>query len=80
MKAAWGDVEKELMQRVFYAHNADTVATVDDLAQEGILDSLSIVAILEVLVEMSGNEDALTAATASDFHSLASIRTFYQTL
>ena len=43
-----------------------------------MLDSLSIVAILEILVEMTGNEDVLTQANASDFRNLASIRAFYE--
>lgn len=80
MKASWNDVEKELLERVFYAHDDASVRDADDLAKEGMLDSLSIVAVLEIMVESSGDEDALTKATATDFRNLSSIRAFYQNL
>lgn len=80
MKAGWSDVESELLGRVFYAHDQLEVRAADNLAHAGMLDSLSIVAILEILVEMSGNEDALTNAKASDFRNLASIRALHESL
>lgn len=80
MKAVWSEVEQELLERVFYAHDGGDVRDAENLAQDGMLDSLSIVAILETLVEMTGNEDVLTQANASDFRSLASIRAFYENL
>ncbi|HQR78629.1 MAG TPA: hypothetical protein PLT68_00255 [Actinomycetota bacterium] len=80
MKAMWSDVEDELLERVFYAHEDTVVRDSENLAQAGMLDSLSIVAILDILVEMTGNEDAMMRAGSSDFRSLASIHAFYQSL
>lgn len=80
MKAIWSDVENELLERVFYAHDGAVVRDSENLAHDGMLDSLSIVAILEILVEMTGNEDAMMRAGSSDFRNLSSIHAFYQSL
>lgn len=80
MKANWNDVENELLERVFYAHDGAAVRGSENLAQDGMLDSLSIVAILEILVEMTGEEDAMMRAGSSDFRNLAAIHAFYQSL
>lgn len=80
VKAVWSEVEQELLERVFYAHDGADIRAAKDLAQEGMLDSLSIVATLEILVETTGNEDVLTQANASDFRNMASIRALYEKL
>lgn len=77
-KKPWSDVEAELFDSVFYAHDAADVRAADDLATAGMLDSLSIVAILEVLIDASGEEEALENADAADFRNLAQIRALYE--
>ena len=77
-KSTWDDVEHDLLENVFYAHDAETVRNADDLATAGVLDSLSIVAILETLIEASGNEEAFDTAEAADFRNLATIRALYE--
>ena len=77
-KQPWSQVEDELMENVFYAHEPDRVRGADDLAKAGLLDSLSIVAILEVLIEASGDEDAFEAAEASNFRNLGTIKALYE--
>lgn len=76
-KRPWAEVETELMENVFYAHDPVEVGAADDLARTGMLDSLSIVAILEVLIDATGDEEALESADASDFRNLAQIRALY---
>lgn len=79
-KRPWGDIETDLLESVFYAHDPKVVLATDDLAKKGMLDSLSIVAILEILAEGSGNDEALNDAQAADFRNLALIRTLYERL
>ena len=77
-KRPWAEVENELMENVFYAHEATDVRAAEDLARQGMLDSLSIVAILEVLIDATGDEEALESADASDFRNLAQVRALYE--
>ncbi|GAB48642.1 hypothetical protein [Mobilicoccus pelagius] len=77
-KRTWNEVEQDLLDDVFYAHDAETVKSADDLAKAGVLDSLSIVAILETLIDASGDEEAFDAAEASDFRNLSTIRALYE--
>lgn len=77
-KRPWAEVKNELMENVFYAHDPDEVGAADDLARKGMLDSLSIVAILEVLIDATGDEESLESAEASDFRNLAQIRALYE--
>ncbi|MDO5711805.1 MAG: hypothetical protein Q4P32_08730 [Micrococcales bacterium] len=77
-KRPWAEVENELMENVFYAHEAADVRAAEDLARQGMLDSLSIVAILEVLIDATGDEEALESADASDFRNLAQVRALYE--
>lgn len=79
-KKAWDDVEAELLEAVFYAHDPARVRASTDLARDRMLDSLSIVAIIEVLAEASDADEALDAAGAEDFRSLATIRELYARL
>lgn len=77
-KRPWPEVETDLVEHVFYAHEPQKVRAADDLAKEGMLDSLSIVAILEVLIDATGDEEALDDAEAGDFRNLETIRTLYE--
>lgn len=77
MKPSWTEVEETLLEQVFYAFDPADVRAATNLPQKGMLDSLSIVAILETLVELTGNEDALTQAQATDFRNLGTIQAFY---
>ncbi len=77
-KRPWPDVEDELVENVFYAHDPQQVRAADDLAREGMLDSLSIVAILEILIDATGDEGALEAAEATNFRNFATIRSLYE--
>ncbi|MDO5629620.1 MAG: hypothetical protein Q4G43_15000 [Mobilicoccus sp.] len=77
-KQPWDTVEAELLESVFYAHDAAQVRAADDLAAAGLLDSLSVVAILETLIESSGEEEAFDAAQAEDFRNLAAVRSLYE--
>ncbi len=78
MKLDWDAVEKELIEDVFYAHDDVKVRASKDLAADGMIDSLSVVAILEILIEASGAEDELEDAQAGDFRNLAAIRALYE--
>lgn len=77
MKPDWSTVEAELLDNVFYAFEADAVRASSDLPRDGMLDSLSIVAILEVLIEATGQEEAFDDAQAGDFANLTAIRELY---
>lgn len=79
-KRPWPEVEADLVENVFYAHDEGKVRASADLATEGMLDSLSIVAILEVLADSSGDDGALDAAQASDFGNRRLIRALYARL
>ena len=77
MKPDWTAVEAELLDNVFYAFEADAIRASNDLPRDGMLDSLSIVAILEVLIEATGQEEAFDDAQAADFANLTAIRKLY---
>ena len=79
-RPSWPDVEQQLLDQVFYARTPDQVRGSDDLAADGFLDSLSIVVVLEMLSESTGNEDALTTANADDFRNLSTINALYDRL
>ncbi len=72
-KKPWTEVEVDLVENVFYAHDEARVRKSADLAKEGMLDSLSIVAILEILAESGG-------AQATDFRNLSQIQALYDRL
>lgn len=78
MKPDWNTVEIELLDNVFYAFDAEKVRASDDLPRDGMLDSLSIVAILESLIEATGQEEAFDDAQATDFRNLGAIRELYE--
>lgn len=78
MKPDWSTVEADLLDNVFYAFEADAVRASDDLPRDGMLDSLSIVAILEALIEATGQEEAFDDAQADDFRNLSAIRELYE--
>lgn len=77
MKDDWSSVKDNLVENVFYAHDAAAVLKSADLAADGLLDSLSIVAILEVLVDCGADEESLDEAQATDFTNLHTIATLY---
>lgn len=77
-KQPWSQVESDLLENVFYAHDSAAVSKADDLAAEGMLDSLSIVAILETLIDAAGDEDAFETAEASNFRNLKTIQALYE--
>ncbi|WP_040160008.1 hypothetical protein [Mobilicoccus massiliensis] len=77
-KPAWSEVESDLLDNVFYVHDAEKVRASEDLAKEGMLDSLSIVAILETLIDATDDEEAFESAEAGDFRNLATIRALYE--
>ena len=79
-KKPWTEVEVDLVENVFYAHDEARVRKSADLAKEGMLDSLSIVAILEILAEAGGDEDALDSAQATDFRNFSRIQALYDRL
>lgn len=78
--AGWPEVEGQLLDQVFYAWPPQKVRESEDLARDGLVDSLSVVAVLEVLIEALGHEEALSVSTADDFRNLAAIRALYERL
>lgn len=78
MKPDWNTVEIELLDNVFYAFDAEKVRASEDLPRDGMLDSLSIVAILESLIDATGQEEAFDDAQATDFRNLGAIRELYE--
>ena len=80
MRKSWAEVQEQLLEVVFYAHDPARVLGSSDLTRDRMLDSLSIVAIVEVLAEASDAEEALEAAVADDFQSIDKIRALYQRL
>lgn len=80
MKKSWDQVQDELMDVVFYAHDAAKVLGSQDLARDGMLDSLSVVAIIEVLAEATDADEALDRADVADFGSMSRIRDLYERL
>ncbi|MCA0438462.1 MAG: hypothetical protein M9891_16110 [Austwickia sp.] len=79
-KKPWDEVQAELLDVVFYAHDPSAVLASADLAKAGMLDSLSVVAIIEVLAEATGADSALDAATVEDFASMVHIHDLYERL
>lgn len=80
MKQPWSEVEADLMDNVFYAHDEAAVRKSTDLAEDGLLDSLSIVVILETFADAGVEEDALETAQAPDFRNLEVMKTLYERL
>lgn len=79
-KPPWVEIQSELLDVVFYAHDAAKVLGSADLAKDGMLDSLSVVAIIEVLAEATDADEALDRAGAEDFGTMAKIRDLYERL
>lgn len=77
MKDDWSSVKDNILENVFYAHGSSAVTGSNDLAADGLLDSLSIVAILEVLADSGADEDSLDEAQAADFTNLHTIQALY---
>lgn len=79
---SWDDVEAQLFEAVFYAHDPAKVRRAVSLPDEGMLDSLSVVAILDILAEAKpdASEDDLDDLSPRDFRNLDAIRTLYQRL
>lgn len=80
IRKSWDEVQAELMDVVFYAHDSAKVLASRDLAKDGMLDSLSVVAIIEVLAEATDADEALDEAGVEDFRSIAKIRELYERL
>lgn len=78
----WDAVEAQLLDVVFYAHDPQKVRNARDLPSEGLLDSLSVVAIMEVLADAfpAGSIESLDSLKPSDFQNMTSIRALYQRL
>lgn len=79
-KNAWSEVEHDLMDNVFYAHDEQAVRASANLAEDSLLDSLSIVVILETFADAGVSEDALEGAQAEDFRNLTSMKALYDRL
>lgn len=82
MKTPWEDVETQLLEDVFYAHDPATVRASTNLTKDALVDSLSVVAILDVLADAApgSDVDSLESLTPNDFRNLASIRELYERL
>ncbi len=78
MARSWSEVETDLLENVFYAHDPAVVLASTDLARDDMLDSLTIVAILETLAEAVGDESAFDEADVTDFRNIARIRALYE--
>ncbi|SNV25142.1 Uncharacterised protein [Dermatophilus congolensis] len=68
------------MDNVFYAHDEQAVRDSSDLAEDGLLDSLSIVVILETFADAGVDEEALEQAQATDFRNLEVMKAAYERL
>jgi hypothetical protein len=73
----WAHVERRLLDQVFHQWSEQDVRDSADLARAGMIDSLSVVAALEVLVEATDDDGVLTEATPADFATLGTIRSLY---
>ncbi len=80
MKKPWSEVEADLMDNVFYAHDEAKVKASSNLADDSLLDSLSIVVILETFADAGVAEEALEEAQAADFRNLEVMRALYERL
>lgn len=80
MKKPWSEVEADLMDNVFYAHDEAKVKASDNLAEDSLLDSLSIVVILETFADSGVSEEALEEAQATDFRNLQVMQALYERL
>ena len=80
MVSTWPETEARLLEQVFHQHAPDQARASDDLVADRMIDSLSVVAALEVLVECTDNDAALEVATPSDFTSLARIASLHAQL
>lgn len=78
MRPTWDAIEGQLLEDVFYAFEPDAVRLSKDLPRDAMLDSLSIVAILEILIDAADDEEAFEKATATDFRNLSTIRDLYE--
>lgn len=76
----WNAVEDDLMDNVFYAHDEEAVRRSANLAGDNLLDSLSIVVILETFADAGVTEEALEAAQAEDFRNLETMKALYERL
>lgn len=76
----WNEVEADLMDNVFYAHDEQAVRRSADLAGDNLLDSLSIVVILETFADAGVTDEALEAAQAEDFRNLDTMKALYERL
>jgi len=74
----WETVENEIITGVFAEYGKELVSGSDDFEKDGLLDSLTIVAILAVLDEANPDADYLEFATAEDFRSLGAIHALYE--
>lgn len=79
-KKTWDQVQDELLDAVFYAHDPARVLASDDFAADSMLDSLSVVAMIEVLAEAGGAEEMLDEAGVEDLRSMARVRALYERL
>lgn len=80
MKKPWSEVEEDLMDNVFYAHDEAKVKASSNLAEDSLLDSLSIVVILETFADAGVEEEALEDAQATDFRNLQVMQALYERL
>lgn len=78
MRPSWDVIEKQILDNVFYAFDAAEVRRSKDLPGDHMLDSLSIVAIVETLIEATGDEEAFDVAQAADFRNLDAMRDLYE--
>lgn len=78
----WEELEGQLLELVFYAHDPEKVRNSMNLADDGMLDSLSVVAILDVLAEAhpEADLDSLENLGPADFRNLSAIRTLHERL
>ena len=80
MKKPWNEVEADLMDNVFYAHDEAKVKASSNLADDALLDSLSIVVILETFADAGVPEEDLEEAQATDFRNLEVMQALYERL
>lgn len=80
MKAPWAEVQRRIVDDAFFGHDEARIAGEQDLLRSGLLDSLAMVLIVEILAEMSGNESVVMDARQADFQSLESIHRLYEGL
>lgn len=80
MKKPWDSVKARLLDEAFYGHDAAILTAEQDLPRSGLLDSLAMVVVVEILADMSENESVLMEARQSDLRSFESIRALYDRL